>query len=64
MLAVDEINPELKRMVEYLNAMSGPETSVIAVEYTRLFSNDVEVLMPRVYGQELAEAKVAANTRT
>ncbi|MBG6183029.1 hypothetical protein IWX65_000976 [Arthrobacter sp. CAN_A214] len=62
-LAVDEINADLKRMVEYLNAMSGPETSVIAVEYTRLFSNDVEILMPRIYGQELAEAKVAANTR-
>lgn len=35
-LAVDAINPALKRMIEYLNAMAGPETSVIAVEYSRL----------------------------
>lgn len=56
-LAVDEINPALKRMVEYLNFMSGPSTSVIAVEYSRLTQEGIEILMPRVYGQELAEAK-------
>jgi hypothetical protein len=56
-LAVDEINPALKRMVEYLNFMSGPSTSVIAVEYSRLTQEGIEILMPRIYGQELAEAK-------
>lgn len=56
-LAVDVINPALKRMVEYLNAMAGPGTSVVAVEYSRRRQGNVEILMPHVYGQELAEAK-------
>lgn len=60
-LAVDAINPALKRMIEYLNTMAGPETSVIAVEYSRLKQGSVEILMPHVYGQELAEAKSARN---
>lgn len=34
-LAVDAINEPLKRTVEYLNAMSGPETSIVAVEIDR-----------------------------
>ncbi len=59
-LAVDVINPSLKRIVGYLNAMSGPQTSVIAVEYTRLHGPGLEILMPRTYGLELAEEKVAA----
>lgn len=62
-LAVDAINPELKRMVEYLNAMSGPATSIIAVAYTRLKDHETEILMPQIYGQELAETKATANTR-
>ncbi|GAA2177220.1 hypothetical protein GCM10009784_26990 [Arthrobacter parietis] len=57
--AVDAINSSLKRMVGYLNAMSGPQTSVIAVEYTRMYGSGVEVLMPRTYGLELAEEKIA-----
>lgn len=56
-LAVDMINPPLKRMVEYLNFMSGQGTSVVAVEYSRLAQGNIEILMPRIYGQELAEAE-------
>ncbi|MGF9660539.1 hypothetical protein AAIH25_01565 [Arthrobacter crystallopoietes] len=56
-LAADDLNKPLKRMVEYLNAMSGPETSVIAVAYTRMTHGEVELLVPEVYGQESAEAK-------
>ncbi len=58
-LAVDAINPELKRIVEYLNAMSGPATSIIAVSYSRMKDQETEILMPRIYGEELAEAKSA-----
>ena len=47
-------------MVEYLNAMSGPGTSVIAVEYARLTQGSVEMLMAQTYGEELAEAKAAS----
>ena len=62
-LAVVKINPALKRMIEYLNAMAGRPTSVIAVEYSRLRQGSVEILMPHVYGQELAEAKSAPDRR-
>ncbi|MPY11182.1 hypothetical protein [Arthrobacter bussei] len=62
-LAVDAINEDLKRIVEYLNATSGPATSVIAVEYKRLLTEHTEILMPTTYGKELAEAKVAASER-
>lgn len=58
-LAVDAINSSLKRIVGYLNVMSGQETSVIAVEYTRSYGPGLEVLMPRTYGLELAEEKAA-----
>ena len=56
-LAVDAINEPLKRMVEYLNAMSGPETSIIAVEYARRTQGTLEMLMAQTYGEELAQAK-------
>lgn len=58
-LAVDQINPALKRMVEYVNGITAAETSVIAVEYIRYRHGDVEVLTPRTYGEELSQAKVA-----
>ncbi|EMY33857.1 hypothetical protein D477_012860 [Arthrobacter crystallopoietes BAB-32] len=56
-LAADEINKSLKRIVEYLNVMSGSETSVIAVAYTRMNHGTLELLVPEIYGQESAEAK-------
>ena len=62
-LAVDAINPVLKRMIEYLNAMAGRGTTVVAVEYARLRQDNVEILMPHVYGQELADAKSSADRR-
>lgn len=60
-LAVDAINSPLKRMVEYLNFMSGPNTSVVAVEYSRLTQGNIEILAPRIYGQELAEVRAGAS---
>lgn len=62
-LAVDAINDDLRRIVEYLNATSGPTTSVIAVAYKRLLSEHTEILLPTTYGEELAEAKAAAAER-
>lgn len=60
-LAVDAINSPLKRMVEYLNFMSGPNTSVVAVEYSRHTQGSIEILAPRIYGQELAEVRAGAS---
>ena len=57
---MDAINEPLKRKTEYLNAMSGPWTSIIAVEYVRLLQGTTEILSAQTQGQELAEAKSAA----
>lgn len=56
-LAVDAINDDLRRIVEYLNAITRDEVSIIAFEATRVSHGQVEILMPRAYGAELAEAK-------
>jgi hypothetical protein len=56
-LAVDEINEDLRRIVEYLNAMTVPATTLVAIEFRRLAHDSTEILMPRVYGAELADAK-------
>ena len=59
-LAVDGINDDLRRMVEYLNNITAPEVSVLAIELARVVDGDVEILFPRVFGEELAQAKTTA----
>ena len=58
-LAVDAINDDLRRIVEYLNAITVPTTAVIAVEFLRVHDGPVEILTPRTYGEELADIKQA-----
>lgn len=57
-LAVDEVNDDLKRIVEYLAAITRPEVSVFVMEFRRAEREGVEVLMPTAYGAELSDAKV------
>lgn len=61
-LAVDEINADLRRIVEYLNAVTSPQTGVIAVEYVRFADGETELLMPQAYGAELQEAKAGTSS--
>jgi hypothetical protein len=56
-LAVDRLNDDLKRIVEYLNTVTRPTIGVIVVEYTRAIDSGIEILIPRTYGAELVEAK-------
>ncbi|WP_431245325.1 hypothetical protein [Leifsonia xyli] len=56
-LAVDDLNFDVKRIVEFLNAVTMPTTSVIVVEFTRARESGVEILIPTSYGSELAEVK-------
>ena len=56
-LAVDSITSELRRIVEYLNAHTRTGTAVIALELGYGQESGVEVLIPRVYGVELAANK-------
>ncbi|MFZ2056349.1 MAG: hypothetical protein WAV54_02925 [Acidimicrobiales bacterium] len=62
-LAVDSITSELKRIVEYLNAHTRAGTSVIALELGFGQEAGVEILIPRVYGVELAASKGASSGR-
>jgi hypothetical protein len=52
-LAVDEINAQLRRMVEYLNSITSPSVAVIAVVYSRTQDGEFEVLIPETYGIRL-----------
>lgn len=56
-LAVDTINKDLRRIVEFLNEALGTEMSVVAVEYVRALHEGIEILVPRSYGAEIAEVK-------
>ncbi len=60
-LAVDRINADLRRIVEYLNHISRPETTITAFELRYAKHGDTEVLVPAVYGAELAAAKTGAS---
>lgn len=54
-LAVDSINEDLRRMVEYLNTVTEASTAVVLVEFVRLYDGDLEILMPQEFGREIAE---------
>lgn len=56
-LAVDEINSDLRQIVEYLNHITIPSVAVIAVVYSRSKDDGLEILSRQIYGEELAAAK-------
>ncbi|WP_026544561.1 hypothetical protein [Arthrobacter sp. 35/47] len=62
-LAVDTINRDLRRIVEFLNRSLGSEISVVAVEYVRAVDGEIEILVPRSYGAEIAEVKRRGDDR-
>jgi len=57
MLAVDEINPKLERIVTYLNRVTKTEISVYAVEFKRVSVGATEVLLPVTFGLDQVEEK-------
>ncbi|MCC9068597.1 hypothetical protein [Arthrobacter cryoconiti] len=62
-LVSDAINPALKRVAEYLNAVAGQRTMVVAIEHVGLRQDNVEILMVLVHGQEQAEARSSPDRR-
>jgi len=56
-LAVDVINEDLRRIVEFLNAHTNEQVTVLAVELRRVSHGGVDILTPRTFGGELARAK-------
>jgi len=59
-LAVDTITAELRRTVEYLNAHTVSDVTIAALEMAYVADHGVELLLPTVYGLELADQKRAA----
>jgi hypothetical protein len=60
-IAVDQITPELRLVVEYLNGHTVAGVQVLALELNYTKDGDVELLVPMVYGQE-AVARKATST--
>ncbi|MDP2286987.1 MAG: hypothetical protein Q8M73_00260 [Actinomycetota bacterium] len=63
-LAVDHLNDDLKRIVEFLNTITASTTGVIVVEFARMRDGQTEILIPSAYGMELVEAKSAESRAT
>jgi hypothetical protein len=62
-LAVDQIDSELRRLVEFLNRLTLPQVSVTAVQLSYARDGDLEILIPSTFGGEIADAKVAPSAR-
>ncbi len=56
-IAVDTITDELKTVVSYLNEHTDPETAVLALELDYQADGDVEIVVPKFYGEESAARK-------
>lgn len=56
-LAVDQVTPELRRIVEFLNLRSADDLEVLCIEFGYISDGDVEILIPNTYGVEAVERK-------
>lgn len=61
-LAVDAIDADLRRLVEYLNRVTLDQISVTALQLSYARHGDLEILIPSTYGGEIAAAKVRKDT--
>lgn len=56
-IAVDSLNSTLTRIVDYLNQHTQDSLTVMAMEFRYWRQGDVEILLPRLHGQQAALAK-------
>lgn len=63
-LAVDQIDVELRRLVEYLNLATRADVMVTALQLSYARDGDTHILIPSTYGGELAAAKVERSSRS
>jgi hypothetical protein len=61
-VAVDSITEALERSILYLSEHTGSDARVIAMELGYLAHGDVEVLVPRTFGLEVAERRPTSPT--
>ncbi len=62
-VAVDQITPELRSTIEFLNAHMSAEVAVMGLELGYFRQGDVELLVPASYGAEFAETVPAGGGR-
>ena len=62
-VAVDQITDELRSIIEYMNVHMSDPVSVMALEVGYFKQDGVEVLVPKTYGAEMAEAKAKTGAR-
>jgi hypothetical protein len=60
-LAVDAIDDDLRRLVEYLNRVTVEHVQVTALQLGYARHGDVEILIPLTFGGEIAAAKTRAS---
>ena len=63
-LAVDQIDPDLRRLVEYLNLVTSGDIMVSALQLAYARHGDTEILIPSTYGTELAATSATRNQPT
>lgn len=63
-LAVDLIDADLRRLIEYLNLVTRDQISVTALQLAYARHGDLEILIPSSYGGEIAAAKVRGSGRS
>jgi len=61
-VAVDEITPELKAIIEFLNEHTVQSVEILALELRYSRDGDVELLNPNIYGAEAAEKKAKGSS--
>lgn len=61
--AVDGITEDLRRAVEFLNAHTLDGTQVVVLELGYSKVDDIEILLPRTFGEEAARSKRASRAR-
>jgi hypothetical protein len=56
LVAVDRIDPELRRIIQYVNSRGGPGLGLrlVALEFPRFQQGVVQVMVPETFGDELA----------
>lgn len=62
-LAVDVIDKDLRRLVEYLNSATRNDVHATALQLTYARHGEMEVLLPTTFGAEIAESKARAAGR-
>ena len=58
-LAVDRIDNDLKRLVEYLNLITQDAVGVTALQLSYAKHENLEILIPTTFGTEIVQAKAA-----